>query len=113
MKNQLLIDLIEQQKSNDIECKKAKKRFNNMQEHFNKILSDYESRLNVTAEELEKTLSKRAGAAEQIEKELKSVDDPITIKAIRYKYINCYSWSETADLLGYSPRFLQNKIKSL
>ena len=46
-------------------------------------------------------LQKRAG------KLINTVEDPLTKKILKYRYLKCYTWEETAELLGYDMRHLQ------
>ena len=33
--------------------------------------------------------------------------EKLTIKVLRYRYLKCYTWEETAELTGYAMRYLQ------
>ena len=36
-----------------------------------------------------------------------TVEDELTRKVLRYRYIKCYTWDDTAELLGYAARYLR------
>lgn len=38
---------------------------------------------------------------------VESEKDRLTIKVLKHRYLNCYSWDDTADLIGYDIRWLR------
>lgn len=36
-----------------------------------------------------------------------TVEDPLTKKILKYRYLKCYTWNEVSELLGYDARWIQ------
>lgn len=40
---------------------------------------------------------------------IETVDDELTRKVLRYRYIKCYTWEMVAEILGYNERYCREK----
>lgn len=47
-----------------------------------------------------------AGLQTKASEFIETVDDELTKKVLRMRYIKCYTWETTGELLGYVPRWI-------